>query len=64
MVWFTTVSSGAGFVEKHPDMVDKMLRGIRQAIAYFKNHRAECIRIIRSKYTAEGELDGATVTHL
>jgi len=64
MVWFTTVSSGAGFVEKHPDIVDKMLRGICEGIAYFKTHRAECIKIIRERYKAEGALDNETATHL
>ena len=64
MVWFTTVSSGSAFVEKHPDIVDKMLRGLCEGIAYFKTHRAECIKIIKDKYKAEGELDDETATHL
>ena len=51
-------------VEKHPDIVDKMLRGICEGIAYFKTHRAECIKIIKDKYKAEGELDDETATHL
>jgi ABC-type nitrate/sulfonate/bicarbonate transport system substrate-binding protein len=64
MVWFTTVSSSSTFVEKHPDIVDKMLRGLCEGIAYFKTHRAECIKIIKDKYQAEGELDDETATHL
>lgn len=64
MVWFTSVSSGAGFVAKHPDIVDKILHGICQGMAYFKKRGAECIKIIRSKYTAEGDLDDETATHL
>ena len=27
MVWFTTVSTCLNFVEKHPDIVDKFLKG-------------------------------------
>lgn len=64
MVWFTTVSSGLAFVEKHPEIVDKMLRGICEGIAYFKTHRAECIKIIKEKYKAEGELDDEMSAHL
>jgi ABC-type nitrate/sulfonate/bicarbonate transport system substrate-binding protein len=64
MVWFTTVSSGLPFVEKHPDIVDRMLRGICEGIAYFKTHRAESIKIIKEKYKAEGALDDETAAHL
>jgi len=64
MVWFTTVSSGMPFVEKHPDIVDRFLKGICEGIAYFKTHRAGSIEIIKDKYKAEGDLDDETVTHL
>ena len=64
MVWFTTVSTGMPFVEKHPDIVDRFLRGVCEGIAFFKTHRAESIRIIKEKYKDEGELDGETATHL
>ena len=52
------------FVEKHPDIVDKFLKGICEGIAYFKTHRAESIKIIKDKYKDEGELDDETATHL
>jgi sulfonate transport system substrate-binding protein len=64
MVWFTTVSSGLPFVEKHPEIVDKFLRGICEGIAYFKTHRAESIKIIKDKYKNEGDLDDEAATHL
>jgi ABC-type nitrate/sulfonate/bicarbonate transport system substrate-binding protein len=64
MVWFTTVSSGLPFVEKHPDIVDKFLRGIIEGIAFFKTHRAESIKIIHTKYKNEGELDQETAAYL
>lgn len=64
MVWFTTISSGLPFVEKHPDIVDHFLRGICEGIAYFKTHRAESIKIIKDKYKEEGELDDETAAYL
>jgi ABC-type nitrate/sulfonate/bicarbonate transport system substrate-binding protein len=64
MVWFTTVSTGSPFVEKHPDIVDKFLRGICEGIAYFKTHRLESIKIIKDKYKDEGDLDDEAATYL
>jgi ABC-type nitrate/sulfonate/bicarbonate transport system substrate-binding protein len=64
MVWFTTVSSGLPFVEKHPDIVERFLRGICEGIAYFKTHRTESIKIIKDKYKAEGDMDDETASHL
>jgi len=64
MVWFTTVSTGLSFVEKHPDIVDKFLKGICEGIAYFKTHRAESIKIIKDNYKDEGELDDEAAAHL
>lgn len=64
MVWFTTVSSGLPFVERHPDIVDKFLRGFVEGIAYFKTHRKESIKIIQSKFKADGDLDDETAAHL
>jgi sulfonate transport system substrate-binding protein len=64
MVWFTTVSTGLPFVEKHPDIVDRFLKGICEGIAYFKTHRAESIKIIKEKYKDEGDLDDEAATHL
>jgi ABC-type nitrate/sulfonate/bicarbonate transport system substrate-binding protein len=64
MVWFTTVSTCLNFVEKHPDIVDKFLKGFCEGIAYFKTHRVESIKIIKEKYKDEGELDDEAATHL
>jgi sulfonate transport system substrate-binding protein len=64
MVWFTTVSTGLPFVEKHPDIVDKFLKGICEGIAYFKTHRAESIKIIKERHKKEGDLDDEAATHL
>lgn len=64
MVWFVTVSTGFPFVEKHPDIVDRFLRGYCEGTAYFKTHRAESIKIIKNKYKVEGDLDDESATHL
>ncbi len=64
MVWFTTVSTGLPFVEKHPDIVDKFLRGICEGIAYFKTHRPQSIKIIMAKYQEQGALDDEAATYL
>jgi ABC-type nitrate/sulfonate/bicarbonate transport system substrate-binding protein len=64
MVWFTTVSTCLAFVEKHPDIADKFLKGICEGIAYFKTHRAESIKIIKDSYKDEGDLDDEAATHL
>jgi ABC-type nitrate/sulfonate/bicarbonate transport system substrate-binding protein len=64
MIWFTTVSSGLPFVDKHPDIVEKFLKGLIEGIAYLKTHRAESIKIIQTRYKEEGDLDTEAATHL
>ena len=64
MVWFTTVSSGLSFVEKHPDIVERFLKGTLEGIAYFKTHRKEVIKIIQTRYKVDGDLDDEAAAHL
>jgi len=64
MVWFTTVSTGLPFVEKHPDIVDRFLKAFCEGIAYFKTHRNESIKIIKERYKAEGDLDDEAAAYL
>lgn len=64
MVWFSTVSTSLPFVERHPEIVEKFLKGICEGIAYFKTHRAESIRIIKARHKKEGELDDEAATYL
>lgn len=64
MVWFTTVSSGISFTEKHPEIVERFLEGILEGIAYFKTHRKEAIKTIQSRYKVEGDLDNEATAHL
>jgi hypothetical protein len=58
------VSTCLSFVEKHPDIVDRFLKGICEGIAYFKTHRAESIKIIKDEYKYEGDLDDESANHL
>ena len=64
MVWFTTISSGLSFVEKHPDIVERFLKGTLEGIAYFKTHRKEAIKIIETRYKVKGDLDNEATAHL
>jgi NitT/TauT family transport system substrate-binding protein len=64
MIWFTTVSSGLPFVETHPEVVDRFLKGMLEGVAYFKTHRQESIKIIQTQYKEEGELDTEAATYL
>ena len=62
MIWFTTISSSLPFVEKHPDIVERFLKGIIEGIHFFKTQPAQSIEIIRQKYTKEGQLNVAQAT--
>ena len=57
MIWFTTISSSSTFVAKHPDIVERMLKGVMTGVHYFKTHPKESTAIIRDMYHDEGELD-------
>ena len=65
MIWFTTVSSSLKFVEKHPDLVERFIKGIIEGIAFFKTQRDKSIKIIQTRYTKEGKLskEFATLTY-
>lgn len=64
MVEFTTLSSGLPFVEKHPEIVDRFLKGVIEGIAFFKNNRQESIGIIQERHKAHGDLDLEAATLL
>ena len=46
MIHFTTISSSLGFVEKHPDIVERFLKGLIEGIHFFKTKPDQAIRII------------------
>jgi len=62
MIWFTTISSSLPFVEKHPDIVERFLKGIIEGIHFFKTQPEKSTEIIRQKYTKEGQLNQAQAT--
>jgi ABC-type nitrate/sulfonate/bicarbonate transport system substrate-binding protein len=62
MIWFTTVSSSLTFVQKHPDLVERFLKGIIEGIHFFKTNREKAIQIIEERYTRDGKLDRAKAT--
>src|SRR5207248_9801001 len=51
MIQFTTVSSSLGFVEKHPDIVERFLKGLIEGIHFFKTRPEQAIRIIKERRT-------------
>ncbi len=59
MIHFTTISTSQGFVDKHPDIVDRFLRGLIEGIAYFKTRPAETRKILKERHTTEGVMDDA-----
>ncbi len=56
MIWFTTISSSLPFVQKHPDIVERFLKGVMEGIHFFKTRSEESIRIIQRSHTLEGQM--------
>jgi ABC-type nitrate/sulfonate/bicarbonate transport system substrate-binding protein len=57
MIWFTTISSSLGFVEKHPDLVERFLKGMIEGVHFFKTRPEETIGIIQKRYLKEGQMN-------
>ncbi len=57
MIWFTTISSSSTFIAKHPDIVDRFLKGLIEGVHYFKTHPEETTKIIKEMFDDEGPLD-------
>ncbi len=64
MVFFMTVSSSLPFTQKHPDIVNRMLKSVLEGIAFFKQNPDKAIDIILKKHNAEGALDLDAATKL
>jgi ABC-type nitrate/sulfonate/bicarbonate transport system substrate-binding protein len=64
MIQFTTVSSSLGFVEKHPDIVERFLKGLMEGIHFFRTEREKAIKIIQEKGNKRGamNLEQASIT--
>jgi ABC-type nitrate/sulfonate/bicarbonate transport system substrate-binding protein len=57
MIFFTTVSSGLKFVERHPELVERFLKALIEGIHYFKTQPDRAMKIIEARYANEGKLD-------
>ena len=64
MIFFTTISSSLPFVQKNPELVKRVLKGLLDGIAFFKTQREATIKIIQEKHVAEGALDHEIATML
>jgi len=60
MIYFTTISSGMKFVERHPDIVERFLKALIEGIHFFKTQPERSMKIIEARYANEGELDDET----
>jgi ABC-type nitrate/sulfonate/bicarbonate transport system substrate-binding protein len=65
MIQFTTVSSSLGFVEKHPDIVERFLKGLLEGIHFFKTRPEQAIKVIQARSTKRGQMntEQATITY-
>jgi ABC-type nitrate/sulfonate/bicarbonate transport system substrate-binding protein len=64
MIWFTTISSSLPFVQKHPDIVERFLKGMIEGIHFFKTQPDQSIDIIRRRYDKEGKLNREQATYI
>jgi ABC-type nitrate/sulfonate/bicarbonate transport system substrate-binding protein len=65
MIQFSSVSTNLKFVQEHPDLVERFLKGLLEGIAFFKTRPEESINIIQQRYTKSGQLtrEQAALTH-
>jgi ABC-type nitrate/sulfonate/bicarbonate transport system substrate-binding protein len=59
MIYFTTISTSSFFAEKHPDIVDRFLKGLLEGIHFFKTQPERTMKVLRAKYTNDGQMDEA-----
>jgi len=64
MIWFTTISSSLPFVEKHPDIVERFLKGLIEGIHFFKTQPEASAKIIQERYDKEGKLNYEQATYI
>jgi ABC-type nitrate/sulfonate/bicarbonate transport system substrate-binding protein len=64
MIWYTTISSSLPFVAKHPDIVERFLKGMIEGIHFFKTQPEKSIEVIRRRYDREGALSREQATYI
>ena len=63
MIWFTTISTSWHFAQKHPDIVERVLKAIAEGTHFFKTQKAKTAAILERKYASEG-WDREVVEHM
>jgi ABC-type nitrate/sulfonate/bicarbonate transport system substrate-binding protein len=63
MIYFTTISTGSAFAGKHPDIVERFLKGAAEGIHFFKTQKQKVTGILRAKLD-EGEREPELVEAL
>jgi ABC-type nitrate/sulfonate/bicarbonate transport system substrate-binding protein len=56
MIQFSSISTSMRFVQKHPDIVERFLKGVIAGIHFFKTKPEESTKIIQERYTTSGQL--------
>lgn len=56
MIWFTTISSSLPFVQAHPDIVERFLKGLIEGIHFLKTQPDRSIAIIQERINWQGPL--------
>ena len=64
MIWYTTISTSLPFVEQHPDIVERFLKGMIEGIHFFKTEPEQAIGIIQRRYQREGQLTREQATYI
>ena len=63
MIWFTTISTSWRFAQKHPDIVERVLKAIAEGTHFFRTQKAKTTAILEKKYASEG-WDREVVEHM
>ncbi|MGH7835507.1 MAG: ABC transporter substrate-binding protein [Candidatus Binatia bacterium] len=67
MIYFTTISTGSAFAAKHPDIVERFLKGVAEGIHFFKTQKEKVTAVLRNKLEdeeREPEMVEALYNHL
>jgi len=56
MIQFSSISTNLDFVQKHPDLVERFMKGMLEGIAFFKTRPDKAVDIIQRRYTKAGQM--------
>ena len=60
MIQFSSISTNLEFVQKHPDMVERFMKGVLEGIAFFKTRPDKAIEIIQRRIHQAAADDAGT----